>query len=118
MKTTVKRLTGFASLIVTTSFLAQVAFADESAGPQNFIDQGFPVKSAGVVDGIPVYKMDDDTAYELTKTFWDSKAKLGDTSPWWNGVDPAMLSNINGKIHPGALRYYEEAGYPLTDAQK
>lgn len=63
-------------------------------------------------------KMDDDTAYELTKTFWDSRAKLGDTSPWWNGVDPAMLSNITGKIHPGAVRYYEEAGIELSDAQK
>lgn len=63
-------------------------------------------------------KMDDDTAYALTKTFWENKAKLGDTSPWWNGVDPAMLSNINGKIHPGAIRYYDEAGIALSDAQK
>lgn len=62
--------------------------------------------------------MDDDTAYQLTKTFWDSKAKLGDTSPWWSGVDQAMLSNIAGKIHPGAARYYDEAGIELTDAQK
>ena len=62
--------------------------------------------------------MDDDTAYQLTKTFWDSKAKLGDTSPWWSGVDQAMLSNIAGKIHPGAARYYAEAGIELTDAQK
>ncbi len=62
--------------------------------------------------------MDDDTAYQLTKTFWGSKAKLGDTSPWWSGVDQAMLSNIAGKIHPGAVRYYAEAGIELTDAQK
>ncbi len=63
-------------------------------------------------------RMDDDTAYALTKTFWENKAKLGDTSPWWKGVDPAMLSNISGKIHPGAVRYYEEAGIELSDAQK
>ena len=63
-------------------------------------------------------KMDDDTAYELTKTFWENKAKLGDTSPWWNGVDPAMLSNIKGKIHPGSVRYYDEAGIELSDTQK
>ena len=63
-------------------------------------------------------KMDDDTAYALTKTFWENKAKLGDTSPWWNGVDPAMLSNIKGKIHPGSVRYYDEAGIELSDAQK
>lgn len=63
-------------------------------------------------------KMDDDTAYELTKTYWESKAKLGKTSAWWNGVDPAMLSNIKGKIHPGAVRYYEEAAIELSDAHK
>lgn len=63
-------------------------------------------------------KMDDDTAYALTKAFWESKAKLGDTFPWWNGVDPEMLSNIKGKIHPGALRYYQEVGVALTDAHK
>lgn len=62
--------------------------------------------------------MDDDTAYALTKTFWDSKAKLSDSSPWWNGVDQALLTNIAGKIHPGALRYYTEAGIELSDAQK
>ncbi len=62
--------------------------------------------------------MDDDTAYELTKTFWETKAKMGEASRWWNGVDKDLMSTITGKIHPGALRYYEEAGYPLTDAQK
>ncbi len=62
--------------------------------------------------------MDDDTAYQLTKTFWQSKDKLGGTSPWWNGVDQDLMVNIEGKVHPGAARYYEEAGIALTDAQK
>ena len=63
-------------------------------------------------------KMDDDTAYALTKTFWDSKANLSETSPWWRGVDEDLLGNIEGKMHPGAVRYYEEAGIELDDAQK
>ncbi len=62
--------------------------------------------------------MDDDTAYALTKTFWDEKAKMGEEAPWWNGVDQALMDNITGKIHPGAARYYQEAGIELTDAQK
>ncbi|TYC75846.1 TAXI family TRAP transporter solute-binding subunit [Stappia sp. BW2] len=62
--------------------------------------------------------MDDDTAYALTKTFWEEKAKMGEEAPWWNGVDQALMANITGKIHPGAARYYEEAGIELTDAQK
>ncbi len=62
--------------------------------------------------------MDDDTAYALTKTFWDEKAKMGEEAPWWNGVDQALMANITGKIHAGAARYYQEAGIELTDAQK
>lgn len=62
--------------------------------------------------------MDDDAAYALTKTFWESKAKLAENAPWWNGVDVDLMSTIAGKIHPGAQRYYEEAGIALTDAQK
>ncbi|MEM8840396.1 MAG: TAXI family TRAP transporter solute-binding subunit [Pseudomonadota bacterium] len=61
--------------------------------------------------------MDDDTAYELTKTYWQQKDAMGQGAAWWNGVDPALMKNIIGKIHPGAIRYYEEAGIPLTDAQ-
>ncbi|MFT6773636.1 MAG: TRAP transporter TAXI family solute receptor [Paracoccaceae bacterium] len=63
-------------------------------------------------------KMSDDAAYALTKTFWESKAALSASAPWWAGVDVAMLGNIEGAIHPGAARYYAEAGIALTDAQK
>ncbi len=62
--------------------------------------------------------MDDDTAYALTKTFWDQKSKMGDSAAWWNGVDKGLMSTISGKIHPGAIRYYEEAGFELSDGQK
>lgn len=61
--------------------------------------------------------MDDDTAYELTKTYWEQKDTMGEGAAWWNGVDPELMENIVGKIHPGAIRFYEEAGIPLTDAQ-
>ncbi|NDV50230.1 MULTISPECIES: TAXI family TRAP transporter solute-binding subunit [Roseobacteraceae] len=63
-------------------------------------------------------KMDDETAYQLTKTFWEEKARMGEESPWWTGVDAALLENVTGKLHPGAVRYYEEAGIALSDAQK
>ena len=62
-------------------------------------------------------QMSDDTAYQLTKTYWEQKAKMGSSAAWWNGVDKGLMANITGKIHPGAIKYYKEAGIPLTDAQ-
>ena len=63
-------------------------------------------------------KMDDATAYALTKTYWEGKADMGAAAPWWNGVDSDLMVNITGKIHPGALKYYSEAGFTLSDAQQ
>lgn len=60
--------------------------------------------------------MDDDTAYALTKTYWDQKAKMGKDAAWWNGVNQGLLENITGKIHPGAVKYYEEQGFALSKA--
>jgi len=59
--------------------------------------------------------MDADTAYQLTKTYWDQKGAMGKGAAWWNGVSAAMLENVTGKIHPGALKYYKEAGAKLAD---
>ena len=62
-------------------------------------------------------KMEEDTAYQLTKTFWERQAQMGDVSAWWNAVTPELLSNINTALHPGAVKYYKEIGVELTDAQ-
>ncbi|WP_420345171.1 TAXI family TRAP transporter solute-binding subunit [Pelagibius sp.] len=60
--------------------------------------------------------MDDDTAYLLTKTFWEGKDKMAAANPWWNGVTADMLSTLGAELHPGALRYYEEAGLLSHDS--
>ncbi len=59
--------------------------------------------------------MDEETAYQLTKTFWEGKAKMGAANPWWNGVDPEMLSTLGSALHPGALKYYKEAGFEIPE---
>jgi len=63
-------------------------------------------------------QMDDATAYEMTKAFWDEKAKMAENAAWWAGVNQGLMENITSKIHPGALKYYEEAGFTITDAQR
>ncbi len=61
--------------------------------------------------------MSDDTAYQITKTFWEQKAALAEDSAWWKGVTPEMLQNIITELHPGAIRYYKEQGIELPDQQ-
>ncbi|MFT5115519.1 MAG: TRAP transporter TAXI family solute receptor [Parasphingorhabdus sp.] len=56
-------------------------------------------------------KMSDESAYQLTKTYWEAKSKMGATNPWWNGVDKSYLKAIIGPIHPGAEKYYREVGF-------
>jgi len=56
-------------------------------------------------------RMSDETAYQLTKTYWEEKARMGESNPWWNGVDKTYLEAIIGPIHPGAERYYKEVGF-------
>lgn len=61
-------------------------------------------------------KMDDDTAYMLTKTYWETRENMAKDAAWWAGVSADMLSNITTQIHPGAIRYYKEIGVSLNDA--
>lgn len=63
-------------------------------------------------------QMDDDTAYALTRAFWTQRDKMAGGAPWWSGVTPAMLDNIEGRIHAGALRYYQEIGAPVADRHR
>ncbi len=62
--------------------------------------------------------MDEDTAYRLTRGFWEGRTAMAAGSPWWNGVAPDLLDHVRVPLHPGALRYYKEAGIPLPDAAR
>lgn len=62
--------------------------------------------------------MNTETAYQLTKTYWSQKSGMGSNAAWWNGVSTELLSNVHGKLHPGALRYYDEVGIKVSDANR
>jgi len=57
--------------------------------------------------------MDEDTAYQMTKTFWEQKAEMAKANPWWSGVTAEMLETLGAPLHPGALKYYKEAGFQV-----
>ncbi len=60
--------------------------------------------------------MDDATAYALTQAFWTRKTEMADLNPWWDGVTPDLLATLAGTLHPGAARYYAEAGIAIPES--
>ncbi|SJN13479.1 TRAP transporter solute receptor, TAXI family precursor [Halomonas citrativorans] len=61
-------------------------------------------------------QMDDETAYMLTKTFWERRDAMAEETAWWGGITTDQLANMAGMLHPGALRYYEEAGIDVPES--
>ena len=79
------------------------------------------VDSDTVTTSLPVVAhtttaMDDDTAYALTETYWSQKDTMGANAAWWSAVSGEMLNNVYGKLHPGAIQYYKEAGISVPEA--
>lgn len=62
--------------------------------------------------------MDEATAYQLTRSYWAGRDGMGKANGWWAGVTPALLDNVPVKLHPGALKYYAEAGIPVPERLK
>jgi TRAP transporter TAXI family solute receptor len=55
-------------------------------------------------------RLSNEDAYRITKTFWTKLPALAQNAPAWGAVTPAMLSVLRARLHPGALKYYLEAG--------
>ena len=59
--------------------------------------------------------IDEETVYKLTKAFWSNIAEIESASALLDqAVDPAKpLIGVSLPLHPGALRYYQEAGVKI-----
>lgn len=78
------------------------------------VDQDVETTSLPVI-AYTTTNMDDDTAYTLTKTFWERRDAMAEEAAWWSSITPDMLENMTGTLHPGALRYYDEADMAVPD---
>lgn len=59
----------------------------------------------------------DDVVYKATKAFWDNLDAVQAAALFLRDVRPATaFAGINVPLHPGALRYYDEAGFDVPDA--
>ncbi|MEM7268731.1 MAG: TAXI family TRAP transporter solute-binding subunit [Pseudomonadota bacterium] len=63
--------------------------------------------------------MSDDTAYALTKAYWENLGKMKSANALLKSIDPSKpFAGMNAALHPGAARYYEELGIAIPDALK
>ncbi len=86
------------------------------AGTYDGVDHDVVTTSLPVV-AYTTTAMDEDTAYQMTKAYWSQKEAMSEDAAWWRGVTGDLLGNIRGRVHPGALRYYDESGMELPQAE-
>lgn len=59
----------------------------------------------------------DDVVYEATKAFWENIDEVQATAFFLKEVTKeTAFTAVNVPLHPGALRYYDEAGFQVPDA--
>ena len=84
------------------------------AGTYSGVDQDVTTTSLPV-GAYTTVAMNEAIAYQLTKTFWEQKAEMGKTSPWWQAVVFENIVTLGAKLHPGAAKYYTEAGVTIPE---
>ncbi|MEM7667935.1 MAG: TAXI family TRAP transporter solute-binding subunit [Pseudomonadota bacterium] len=110
--------TGVTVLSLSSDQIAQTKRTQLEIPAGTYAGQDAPVTTTSLpVVAYATTAMDDETAYQMTRTYWEQKAAMGEGAPWWDGVNAGLMENITGKIHPGAIRYYKEAGVVLSEAQ-
>jgi TRAP transporter TAXI family solute receptor len=84
------------------------------------VDNQTDVYTQGSIVGVTVNKkMDNDTAYVLTKLFWEQSKKNKKTHPWLKHLTMEYAVRNGGMmLHPGALKYYEEQGIKIPAGSK
>ncbi len=60
----------------------------------------------------------EDLAYKLTKAFWENKQIIAEAHAIGKGLDIQAVRYGVAKIHPGALKYYQEVGVEIPAAMK
>jgi len=78
-------------------------------------DNSEEIHTIGAVVGVTVRSnMADNAVYKITKTFWEGvKAERANT-PWLSDITlDFAVKKGSMKLHPGALKYYEEIGLKI-----
>jgi TRAP transporter TAXI family solute receptor len=74
-----------------------------------------------VASPVLAYTPDDlpeEIAYKITKAFWENKKIIQDAHAIGKGLDIKGVRHGIAKVHPGALKYYKEAGVEIPAAMR
>ncbi|MEM6305820.1 MAG: TAXI family TRAP transporter solute-binding subunit [Pseudomonadota bacterium] len=97
-----------------TKFLGKFRFLEElPAGLYENQTNTDPVMSWGTHIGIAVRgDLDEEMVYQMTKAFWENIDQVTSDAPWASRLDvnDAAVQRGLHELHPGAARYYREAG--------
>ena len=62
--------------------------------------------------------LSEDVAYKITKAFWENRKVWEKSHPAMKLVKMEGLNQLAAKVHPGALRYYNEIGFKVSESLK
>jgi len=84
------------------------------------VDNTQDVYTLGSIVGVAVNsKMNNDTAYKITKLFWEQAKKNSETHPWLKHLTMNYAVRNGGmQLHPGAAKYYQEQGIKIPAGSK
>ncbi|GAK55672.1 immunogenic protein, putative [Candidatus Vecturithrix granuli] len=87
------------------------------AGVYKGVDEDIPTISM-MVGTYTSADLADDIVYKITKAFWENREIWEQSHPAMKFVKMEDVNFLKAKIHPGALRYYEEIGFNVADDVK
>ncbi len=71
------------------------------------------IATMAVPVGAYATNMDEDTALAIVSAFWDQRADMADTNPWWAGVTPDLVPQLGAPLHEGVVAFYEAQGVEM-----
>ncbi len=82
----------------------------------SFIPANAPVYTIGVsATYIASNKLSEEQVYNITKAMWESKGSIGHSVESTMDTAFALVTIGNVPVHPGAARYYQEIGVPVSN---